>query len=301
MGAVWLEADLDLEWNRAQEHQRWWSEMRKRAILGGDGAKAARGASRIDRSAGGVPAGKQAPDKADRGRTISEYERQAALWRELSRLHEDLHPILGYGVEGKTFVVVQQAAPHAQGLRGIQFTPRSCQRVLGQALKALAKLHEQLLPHGHLSPESFIVEDGPHGVQVALAWTPGQRRCEGHAVATLGFRGPGDCASEPGSDIWALACVILAWWTGFSPAPHPWTQFARSQRLQQDIFAALAEQPPRLPKALCDMHEAAMIEDPQYAFLPLLAALLTRCFASQPSDRPPATQLLQDRFFEASL
>jgi len=209
--------------------------------------------------------------------------------------------ILGYGIEGKTFVVVQQAAaPSACGLRSFPFTPQRCHRVVGQALKALIHLHENLIPHGCLSSESFIVDEGPMGPQVRLAWTPGQRRPEGHANATLGFRGPG--LQGPADDLWALACVVLVWFIGFDPVPHPWTQFARSHRLQQDIQEALAEKPPALPKALLDLHSAAAnAEEPGHSFLSLLANLLTRCLIWDPAERPSAADLLQHRFFEQAL
>jgi len=86
------------------------------------------------------------------------------------------------------------------------------------------------------------------------------------------------------------------------PVPHPWTQFARSHRLQQDIHAALAEQTLQLPKALLDLHAAAAdAEEPEHTFLSRLASLLTRCMVWQPSERPAASTLLQDRFFEQSL
>lgn len=304
--AVWLQVDLDLEWHRDQEQQRWWSQVRSRSTKDVC-LKVVRGAGRVDPAAAAVAAtGRQAAsffkDKADRGKMIVAYERAASIYRQLSIMHEDLHPILGYGVDGKTFTVVQQAAPSCRGLRTLPFSPKLCQRVLGYALKALVHLHEQLLPHGHISPESLLVENGVWGGVVRLAWAPGQRRPEGHASATLGFRGPGGSPAGPPGDIWGLACVILAWWTGFSPAPHPWTQFTGSRRLQQDIHAALAEEPPQVPKALLDLHAAAaLVEDPENDLISLLASLLTRCLVWQPSARPTAASLLQDRFFEQAL
>jgi len=235
-----------------------------------------------------------------RRKAIAEYERAAAMYRELSVNHEDLHCILGYGVEGKTLAIAQQALPAGHGLRRLPFTQQRCHRVLGQALKALGHLHEQLLPHGHLSPESFLIEEGPLGPQVRLAWTPGQRRPEGHASSMLGFRGPG--LQGPAGDVWALACVMLVWWTGFKPVAHPWGQFARSPTLQQDILEALAEQPPAMPKALLDLHAAAATaEEPGHSFLALLASLLTRCLVWNPTERPSTLQLLQHRFFEQAL
>lgn len=159
------------------------------------------------------------------------YERMAAMYRELSAVHDCLHPIYGYGAEGNLLVVVQAAAASGVGLRALPFTQQRCHNVLGQALQALVVLHEQRLTHGHLCPESFVVRDSRMGPKVQLAWTPGQRRNEGHQAATLGFRAPEP--SNPAGDIWSLACVMLVWWAGFSPVAHPWTQFARAQQLER--------------------------------------------------------------------
>jgi len=239
---------------------------------------------------------------------IVEYEASAALYRQLSERHRDsLHPILGYGAEGKVLAIAQEASPRGCGLRGLRFTPQRCHRILGHSLKALAHLHSQIMPHGHLSPESILVEEGPLGPKAYLVWAPGQRR--GQASATLGFRSP-DRARGLGpptprclaADVWALACVVLVWWMGFDPVPHPWTQFARSQRLQHDILDALAEQPPALPGALLDLHAAAAkAEEPGHTFLTHLAGLLTECFCTEPEQRPTVEQLLCHRFFELAL
>jgi serine/threonine protein kinase len=170
---------------------------------------------------------------------------------------------------------------------------------LGQALKALAYLHGQMVPHGHLSPESLLIEDTMLGPHVKLAWTPGQRRSG--VPATLGFRGPGSPGC-PAGDIWAIACVVLAWWSNFEPASHPWTQFARSSALQKDIRDALVRHPPDLPKVLLDLHMAITTADePLHSFLANLANLLTMCLVCQPDDRPSAVALLEHAFFEQAL
>mmetsp|Transcript_50755 Transcript_50755/g.127918 ORF Transcript_50755/g.127918 Transcript_50755/m.127918 type:complete len:698 (-) Transcript_50755:419-2512(-) len=308
---VWLEVELHGELVRYQDHRKWWAEVQgsgpRVTKEGRKNSKEAevRGASRVDQGSSAARMSakdKEEKAKQERASMVAQLEMSAALFRELSARHEDLHPILGYGAEGRKFIVVQQAAPHCRGLRSLPFSPQRCHRVLGQALKALLHMHEQFLGHGFLSPESLLVDEGSMGLHVSLAWTPGQRRPEGHAIATLGFRGPGDLPGDPANDIWALACVILAWWGGFTPVPHPWTQFARSQNLQKDIQAALSEQPPLLPKALLDLHAAAAIaEEPEHSFLSLLASLLTRCLIWQPSERPSAADLLHDRFFEQAL
>eukprot|EP00442_Polarella_glacialis_P045782 CAMPEP_0115151316 /NCGR_PEP_ID=MMETSP0227-20121206/65527_1 /TAXON_ID=89957 /ORGANISM="Polarella glacialis, Strain CCMP 1383" /LENGTH=628 /DNA_ID=CAMNT_0002561779 /DNA_START=164 /DNA_END=2051 /DNA_ORIENTATION=- len=278
--AVWLEVDLDNEWTRAKEYKTWWDRVLQEH---GMGVTVVRGASRVDSM---TTAKQQALDREEaRRKAIVEFEKAAAIFRELSVMHEDLHTILGYGVEGKTLVIVQQAAPSCCGLRKLLFTSSD---------------HEQRVPHDHISPESFLIEEGPLGPQARLAWTPGQRRPEGHASATLGFKGPG--CGGPAGDIWSLACVILVWYIGFDPVPHPWTQFAKATRLQQEIHGALAQNPPTLPKALLDLHlAAAAADEPCHTFLSLLAQLLTRCLIWDPAERPTATELLQSRFFEQAL
>lgn len=293
--AVWLEVDLCAEWQRMQDHQRWWAGV----MLQRNAQAKASCAEGVRAAGAATPRQKDAPE--DRISYEAYLERTAAIYRELSALHEDLHTVLGYGSDGNTLVLVQEAAPGCSGLRTMPFSQQRCYRILAHALKALNRLHCQQVSHGHLSPESFLVTEGPLGPQVRIAWTPGQRRCEGHASANLGFRGPGSFPDAAG-DIWALACVILVWWAGFEPVPHPWTQFARSARIQQDIHAALAQRPPVLPKALLDVHlAAANAEEPAHTFLSLLASLLTRCLSWDPAERPSAAQLLQHRFFEQTL
>jgi len=296
--AVWVEANLDMEWQKDFEHSKWFREV---LVQKSRGKKPVRGARRVDSMA--FELGATQEGKAEiRRQTIVEYESKAALWRELCELHDGMHPILGYGVEGQTFVTVQEAALGYTGLRTFGFSPARCLRIFAQALHAISFLHQQFLPHGHLSPESLIIEDACLGARVRIAWTPGQRRPEGHASATLGFRAPeGGCAADPG-DIWALACVMLVWRTNFDPVPHPWTQFAKSHRLQQDIRLALASEPPVLPKALLDLHlAAAQAEEPRHTFLSLLASSLTESLSWEPSQRPAASQLLRSRFFEQAL
>jgi len=283
--AVWLEVNLDNEVSRRQEHAKWFGRVMQQPS---PDAKETSGLNNCSM-------------EVARAKTIADLERTAAMYRELAHLHPNLHPILGYGVEGKSFAVVQDAALGCHGLRALPFTPQRCHRVLGQVLSALARLHEQQLPHGHLSPESLVVSNDPMNPQVRIAWTPGQRRTEGHTGATVGFRAP---EAEPctAGDIWAFASIVLVWWTGFATAPHPWTQFARSNRPQQCIQEALATVPPALPQALLDLHAAAAAaEEPEQTFLSLLANLLTRCFQWQASERPSAARLLEHRFFEQAL
>jgi len=293
--AVWLEVDTHNEWQRDQDHRRWWSSVLAQRQFGDAGI---RGASRVDAAAAAFRSSQDA--NLARRRVTEELEQTAALYCELSALHEELHPILGYGVDGRTFVVVLQASPSSQGIRTLPFSQTRCYRVLGQVLKALQHLHGQNVQHGWLTPESLVIDEGPLGTQARLAWTPGQKRTEGHVSAMIGYRAPGP-ASVSG-DMWSLACVMLVWWNGFSPSPHPWTQFARSKRITHDIHEALSETPPALPKAFLDLHAAAAsAEEPMHTFLSLLAHLLTGCFAWDRSERPSAMELQQHRFFEQSL
>jgi len=297
--AVWLEINVDLETDSSKTKKRWWTNTMECR-----GANTPLGAGRIDLSREDVSkatAGSKASASSSPSRTtLMKYERMAAMYRELSAVHDCLHPIYGYGAEGNLLVVVQAAAASGVGLRALPFTQQRCHNVLGQALQALVVLHEQRLTHGHLCPESFVVRDSRMGPKVQLAWTPGQRRNEGHQAATLGFRAPEP--SNPAGDIWSLACVMLVWWAGFSPVAHPWTQFARAQQLEQKINKALEEEPPALPQGLLDMHlAAATAEEPEHSFLLLLASLLTSCLMWNAKERPSAAELLQNSFFKQAL
>lgn len=285
IAAVWTEVDLDIEWQRSEDHRKWWNAVVSQSA-----------ADTKPKATVAPGTGTDVKDSEGRRNSIAAYERSAALFRELAASNEALHPILGYGTEGRRLVIVHQASTCA-GLRSFQFTQPRCYRFLGQSLKAFAALHEQQLAHGHVSPECFLIDEEPLGPQVRICWLPGQKRTEGRCSATLGFRGPGDPTSPPG-DIWALACVVLVWWMGFSPAPHPWTQFRKHQSLLQEMQKAISEQPPAMPKALLDLHLAsAVAEEPEHSFLALLASLLTRCLAFDPAERPSATQLLKHPFF----
>jgi hypothetical protein len=327
MDVVWLEVNLDTATRRQQEHARWWASLDSKASarLGSQEQAKIPGARQVD---GAQPAGARlqdgrrataptlratpAPKEIERERVEARrraaiaLEASAAVFRELSAVHEDLHPILSYGTDKSTdkFVVCLQAAPDHTTLRGLQFTPQRCHCVVGQALKALQHLHRQSHAHGHLSPESFLIDETPLGPQVRLAWTPGQHRRThgGRTLVTLGFRAPERVAGLP-SDVWALASVILAWWQSFSPVPHPWTQFSRDcTKLQQEINQALSERPPQMPQALLELHAAAATaEEPGHTFLSLLASLLTRCFIWEPEKRPTVAELLGHAFFEQAL
>jgi len=288
--AVWLEVDVDAELRRDVEQQKWWESLQQ--------GKMATEATKSFR-----PAAAPSTDSEGRKRITARLERHAALFREVAVMREelDLHPILGFGSNGRQLAIVQPAVPTSHGLHGFTFAPQQCHQVLGQVVKALAYLHGQLVPHGHLSPESLLIEDTMLGPQVKLSWTPGQRRLGGHVPATLGFRGPG-LPGCPAGDIWALACVVLVWWSNFEPAPHPWTQFARSNLLQKNIRDAMVQQPPDLPKTLLDLHMAVTAADePLHSFLASLAKLLTMCLECQPDDRPSAVTLLEHAFFEQAL
>mmetsp|Transcript_138581 Transcript_138581/g.276264 ORF Transcript_138581/g.276264 Transcript_138581/m.276264 type:complete len:628 (+) Transcript_138581:40-1923(+) len=288
MPAVWLQVDVDPEMRRDEEQRRWWESLQQ--------GKIATEVSKVSK-----PAVSPSIDIEGRRRANARLERHAALFREVAMMREalDLHPILGFGGDGRQLAIVQPAVPTSLGLRGFTFAEQRCHQVLGQVLKALSHLHAQLVPHGHLSPESLLIKDTMLGPQVKLAWTPGQRRLG--VPATLGFRGPGPPCC-PAGDIWALACVVLVWWSNFEPAPHPWTQFAGSNSLQKNIRDAMARQPPDLPKAFLDLHVAVTTADePLHSFSANLANLLTMCLACQPEDRPSAVTLLEHAFFEQAL
>lgn len=230
---------------------------------------------------------------------IMQYEKTAAMYRELAVTHKDLHPLLSYGAEGKTFVVVHQGAPHAHTLRTLGFTPHLCFRILFQTFTALNKLHKQGIFHGHLTPDSFIIEVDAMGPRTALAWTPGQRRSDA-MPATLGFRGPG--AIGLAADVWSVACVVLVWWKEFEVL-HPWTQFAKAHRPQQKITEALKEDPPQLPNAYLDLHlTIAQAEEPEHTFFQMLQSLLAECLMiNDPSKCQTVEQLLKHKFFQQSL
>ncbi|CAK9007167.1 unnamed protein product [Durusdinium trenchii] len=276
---VWMEVDLDTEASRCIEHRQWWAWAR---------------AQRNEEESLPMPTQVRLDTELERRRLRERYECVAALWRELSVDNEVLHTILGYGVEGRTLVVTHQMAPTFVGLRDFAFKKDRCHLLLTQAIKALAYLHEQNLAHGHLCPESFLVDDdgGQLEKRVRLMWMPGQRRIEGtrRAPATLGFKGPGDDGSAAG-DLWSFGCVLLVWYFNFIPAPHPWFQFAKYPQLRQAIQKALGKRQPELPQALLDLHAAAAQADENDAHVLLVTQVCTRCLQWAPEERSSAKEL----------
>ncbi|CAE7906963.1 unnamed protein product, partial [Symbiodinium sp. KB8] len=264
---AWMEVDLDNELARAKDHNNWWAK------LSGEFRQAT------------------SCVRAERRRTLERYEAVAAMWRELSVDNEVLHTILGYGTERATMVIVHQTAPTFHGLRHFTFSKDRCHLLLAQGSKAIAYLHENGVTHGHLCPESFLMDETSLEPRVRLAWTPGQRRNEGHAPATFGFKGPGEDATPP-SDIWSFGCVVLVWFANFKPAPHPWFQFAKSHRLKEAIQTALAQNPPELPKAYFDLHLAASEAEEGDTHLALAVQMCTRCLEHDPLERASADDLV---------
>eukprot|EP00439_Symbiodinium_sp_Y106_P051163 s1618_g6.t2 len=268
---AWMEVDLDNELARAKDHNNWWAKA-KPSKLSGEFRQAT------------------SCVRAERRRTLERYEAVAAMWRELSVDNEVLHTILGYGTERATMVIVHQTAPTFHGLRHFTFAKDRCHLLLAQGSKAIAYLHKNGVVHGHLCPESFLMDETSLEPRVRLAWTPGQRRNEGHAPATFGFKGPGENATPP-SDIWSFGCVVLVWSANFKPAPHPWFQFAKSHRLKEAIQTALAQDPPELPKAYFDLHLAASEAEEGDTHLALAVQMCTRCLEHNPLERASADDL----------
>lgn len=277
---VWMEVDLDTETLRSNEHRQWWLWARAR--------------KNGEESSPTMPKGNFNAD-LERRRLRERYECVAALWRELSVDNEVLHTILGYGAEGRTLVLTHQIAPSFTGLQSFSFKKDRCHLLLTQALQALVYLHGQNLAHGHLCPESFLVDDGGEiEKRVRLVWMPGQKRLEGsrRVPATLGFKGPGE--DSPESDMWSFACVLLVWYFNFAPAPHPWFQFVKCQHLRQAIHEALGQKEPELPQALLELHSSAAAADETDAYLMLVAQVCTRCLQWNPEERASAKELQQE-------
>eukprot|EP00438_Fugacium_kawagutii_P005057 Skav203648 [mRNA] locus=scaffold1120:480042:481367:+ [translate_table: standard] len=276
---VWMEVDLDNESLRSNEHRQWWLW----ALARKNGEESS------------VPKGNFNAD-LERRRLRERYECVAALWRELSIDNEVLHTIMGYGAEGRTLVLTHQIAPSFTSLHSFSFKKDRCHLLLTQALQALVYLHGQNLAHGHLCPESFLVDDGGEiEKRVRLVWMPGQKRIEGsrRVPATLGFKGPGE-DSSPESDMWSFACVLLVWYFNFAPAPHPWFQFVKCQHLRQAIHEALGQKEPELPQALLELHSSAAAADETDAHLLLVAQVCTRCLQWSPEERSSAKELQQE-------
>mmetsp|Transcript_46881 Transcript_46881/g.111596 ORF Transcript_46881/g.111596 Transcript_46881/m.111596 type:complete len:615 (+) Transcript_46881:133-1977(+) len=265
--------------------------------------------------------------KAAIEQAITNCHIKAAVCRDLSMRYDDkVHPILGYGMTATETVVVLEVQDGACTLYDIKFGMRACQTVLRQCLEALDIFHAHDISHGFLTTESIVVNQ--KDLSVRLAWAPGLQRHGSPAM--IGFRPPVAAKADPmRADLFALACVILAWSFNFEPpassAPparaaavvasggkdekgrkilgHPWLEYLSSSggKLEEALEAAYKASPGHLPapKKLTELsvNLFEMNGGVEYDLLEGLIKVLSMIFTPDPTEPVSIQMLLSMPFF----
>jgi serine/threonine protein kinase len=161
------------------------------------------------------------------------------------------------------------------------------------ALSGLAYLHEHGIVHRDVKPANLLL--GPDGRAKLSDF--GTRKLVGTSSATQTTSSGGiagtpvymDAASlqgrpSPASDIWALGCTIVE----LSSGRPPWAELDIDEPLPLMFHICFQAQPPAHHPAVPTHLSAALL------------AVLQRCFAHLPENRPSAQELLADPYFDES-
>jgi serine/threonine kinase PknH len=193
-------------------------------------------------------------------------DRVARLARLRAANDAPLLPLVGAG-ERDGCLYVARAMPRAttlaDRLREGPLNRRETVRLLSQVAGALETLREFDLPHGHLTPGGILLSGRgqPQALLCDYGFAPPQgRACErADLVEQADYLAPEAVLgnpSDPGSTIYALACVLVECLTGAPPFPR--------ERPLLVLDAHLTEAPPSLservdvPAALDDIVRTAL-------------------------------------------
>jgi serine/threonine protein kinase len=151
-----------------------------------------------------------------------------------------------------------------------------------EALKGLAYLHAQGMVHRNLKPSSLLISaDGTvkiraFGAGCSISASPATVR------GTPAYMSPDVFTQEKfsvASDVWAFACCVTEMASGLPP----WSEVTGTGPLKLVYRIGCAQPPnhhPTIPSHLSDE----------------LKALLMRCFAFDPAERPTAAELLATEY-----
>jgi serine/threonine-protein kinase len=159
---------------------------------------------------------------------------------------------------------------------GVRFSPREAVRILHDVSDALAYAHERGVIHRDIKPGN-VLRSGSHAVvtdfgvakAISAALPAVGMTTSGMAIGTPAYMAPEQLAGDPAADhrvdIYALGLLGYELLTGEAPF--------QSSSPQETMAAQLT----RVPEPISNRRPDAP---------PALAALLSRCLAKNPADRP---------------
>ncbi|MCD2110983.1 MULTISPECIES: serine/threonine-protein kinase [Rhodococcus] len=185
------------------------------------------------------------PELADDAGYRARFDREA---RAVSKLrHPNIVPIHNFGeIDGRLYIDMALLEGEDLGtvLRREGSLPLDrTVRVIGQVAAALDAAHDAGLVHRDVKPANIVLHPSGHTylIDFGIAHADGQTALtrEAGAIGTLAYMAPErfDGRSGPGSDIYALTCVLFQCLTGRAP-------FATDSTAQH-VASHLTKPPPR--------------------------------------------------------
>lgn len=213
------------------------------------------------------------------GVNADRFHREVQLAARLQ--HPHIVPVLTAGdVDGLPFYVmpfVKGESLQAKLGRG-PLPIADVMNIMGDVAKALSFAHGEGVVHRDIKPDNILLSGGAATVAdfgIAKAISSSRREenegltTVGTSLGTAGYMAPEQVAGDPSldqrADIYALGCVAYEMLTGSAP-------FA-GKSAQQTMAAHVLEQP-------------VAVRDKRPDTPPALAALVMRCMAKDPAERP---------------
>ncbi|MEO8840080.1 MAG: serine/threonine-protein kinase [Kofleriaceae bacterium] len=206
---------------------------------------------------------------------------RARFHREIAALGQIDHPnlvkMIAHGIDAELGPYLVLPLLAGTNLRCGRVCPEAAVLLIQPVVQATAALHARGYVHRDLKPENVIA--APDGtitvIDLGLAWREGMTRHTdtGAAVGSVGYMAPEQIegrAVETSADLWALGVMVYELIAGKRPYARP--------RPAEEAAAALLGVFPKLTAADRRASEP-------------LAALVARCLALDPAQRPTAEQL----------
>lgn len=226
------------------------------------------------------------------GQSVRRFHREARAVASLN--HPNIVSVYDYGtIEPATAYMVMECVPgitlRKELNRSGALTPVHAVDWFDQVLRGVAAAHDQGIVHRDLKPENIIGHRDRGGLSVKILdfglakfqpredaeTTAGTQTVPGVVMGTFGYMSPEQLLGAPldtRADLFSVGVMIVEALTGSRPFRG---------ETYNDVLRAIAGEPYHLPSTLAEMSA--------------LDALLQRCLAKEPSDRPAsAAALLQE-------